>query len=82
MKFSPTLSGLATAAAVFISAPAFALSAADSANNCQVTILSPAADACAGTFAGNNLGSSSPGADETAAFIFNTWGVTDQRLTR
>ena len=77
MKFSPTLSGLAAAAAVLLSAPAFALSDADSAHDCQTSILSPAASACAGTFAGNNLGNSNPGASETQAFISATWGVTD-----
>ncbi len=77
MKFSSTLTQLAAAAAVLVSAPAFALTDADSANNCQTTILSPTADACAGTFAGNNVGAAEPGADEVAAYIFTKWGVTD-----
>ncbi|HEY9239791.1 MAG TPA: PEP-CTERM sorting domain-containing protein [Burkholderiaceae bacterium] len=77
MKFSPVLSTLAAAAAVLISAPAFALTDANSANNCQLSILSPTADACAGTFAGNNVGNANPGADEVAAYIFTKWGVTD-----
>ena len=77
MKFSTTMSALAATVVVLTSAPAVALTLADSANNCQVSVLSPAAAQCAGTFLGNNLGNASPGAAETQAFISATWGVTD-----
>lgn len=63
------------AAAVLGTAPAMALSDADSAGNCAVSVLSPAADACRGTFAGNNLGNSDPGAAATEAYINATWGL-------
>lgn len=63
------------AAAAMSAAPATALSDADSASNCAVSVLNPTATACRGTFAGNNLGNASHGAVATEAYINATWGL-------
>jgi hypothetical protein len=75
MKFSRTLLSAAVAAAALASAPAMALDDGDSANDCHLTVLSPAATECAGTFAGTNTGNAEPGAAETMAYIESKWGV-------
>ncbi len=67
---------IACGAAVAMSAvPAMALTNADSAGNCAVSVLSPAATDCRGSFAGNNLGNSNPGAVATEAYINATWSL-------
>lgn len=71
-----TFMKMACLAAIAIgSAPAMALSDADSAKNCAVSILSPTADDCRGTFAGNNLGNADPGAVATELYINATWNL-------
>jgi len=48
---------------------------ANNKNTCSLSDVAMAVD-CKGSFAGNNEGNSTPGADDTLSFINSTWGFS------
>jgi PEP-CTERM motif len=90
MSFSTKVSA-AVALTACMSAPAFALTAAQfeaeylTSTGCLLTAVDPSASQCGGIFEGNNVGSgsggSAPGEALTDEYIFNRWGVTADGFT-